>query len=280
MRDPLEASPRYAEQVDLRDRWAAVVGREGDDLRLDEAALIIAAHIEPATDIDAELERLDALAAGCERGDLDGLSDLLFARLGLRGDKRTYDDPRNSSLPSVLDRRVGIPISLSVLMIEVGRRVGVPLVGVGMPGHFLVGQLESEARPVLVDAFGAGRRLDVSDCRAIFATVGGPPRAWSDELLSPTPPPAIVARMLANLTASYSRRGDLAGRRWVAELGAALSEGSPNQRLLVASELAQTGAFGASANIIEATADRMVESSSDDAARLRAQARQVRARLN
>lgn len=271
--------------VDLAARWHAVVDRADGQVALDEAAMIIAAHIEPAIDVDEQLGRLDAIAADCGGGNLEALGDLLFVRLGLRGNTRTYHDPRNSSLPWVLDRRMGIPITLSVLTIEIGRRVGVALEGVGMPGHFLVRQvatLEGDRTDVLVDPFGAGRHLDLDGCQALYASIQGSSRGWTPEVLAATPPSAIVVRMLANLTAAYTRGNDLGGRRWVAELRAALPDRSANQRLMVASELAQTGAFSAAAEILETTADRLGGTDGDTpaAARLRVQARGVRSRLN
>ena len=100
---------------------------------LDEAALLISAHANPALDVAAQLRRLDRLATRVERADSSGLCRLLFEQLGLRGDRERYDDPVNSYLDQVLERRRGIPISLSVLLIEVGRRCGVCLEAVGMP---------------------------------------------------------------------------------------------------------------------------------------------------
>jgi regulator of sirC expression with transglutaminase-like and TPR domain len=270
--------------VDLRDRWARVVGRAPDEpFALDEAALIIAAHIDPAVDVDAEMDRLDALAAECFDHTLESVTDLLFARLGLRGDRRQYDDPRNSSIPQILDRGVGIPISLSVLTMEVGRRLGLHLEGVGMPGHFLVRHMvDGGDGDLFIDAFGAGRHLSPGACRDLFSTIQGSPAGWSPDMLNATPPVAIVVRMLTNLTTSYTRRDDLWGRRWVAELRAALPERSTNQRLIVASELARTGAFTAAAEILDTTAEGLARTDDDnpDAARLRTYARNLRARLN
>ncbi|MDQ6783651.1 MAG: transglutaminase-like domain-containing protein [Actinomycetota bacterium] len=269
--------------MDLRDRWARATGRPEDRFALDEAALIIAAHIDPTADVDVELGRLDALAADCSTRTLDELSELLFEHLGLRGDQQNYDDPRNSSIPQVLNRGVGIPISLSVLMMELGRRMGLRLEGVGMPGHFLVRYVAGgDEADVFIDAFGGGRHLTVGACRDLFSTIQGSPAGWSPQLLTPSPPVSIVARMLANLTSSYTGREDLWGRRWVAELAATLPERSTNERLIVASELAQTGAYDTAAAIIETTADGIagVDDNNADAARLRAHARAQRARLN
>lgn len=240
--------------------------------------MIIAAHIDGAVDVDRELAALDELAGRGAGPNIDALVELLFGRLGLRGDQHTYDDPLNSCLPRVLDRRLGIPISLSVLAMEVGRRVGVDLEGVGMPGHFLVRVVG--APDGLIDPFAAGRRLDVDDCRRLYSALHGPEDQFSPEMLAPTSKAAIVSRMLANLTNSYTRGNDLAGRRWVASLRAALPGRPPAERMAVAAELAATGAFAAAATVIDETADRLADRPGPSTDRLRAHARGVRARLN
>jgi hypothetical protein len=119
--------------VDVTERFRALVHGPEVSLPLDEAALLIAAHAEPGLDLDAELARLDELAAGVANPTLDGLRRHLFGELGFRGADHDYDDPRNSYLHVVVERRVGIPISLSVLLMEVGRRIGVPLAGCPCP---------------------------------------------------------------------------------------------------------------------------------------------------
>ncbi len=124
--------------MDASARWSELMGFPEDAVPLDEAALLISAHANPELDVSSQLRRLDHLATQVDRGDSGGLCRVLFEQLGLRGDREHYDDPANSYLDQVLDRRRGIPISLSVLLIEVGRRCGVPLEAVGMPGHFLV----------------------------------------------------------------------------------------------------------------------------------------------
>lgn len=203
--------------------FTALVTGPADALHLDEAALLISAHATPNLDVEGQLERLDRLSTRCPDSTIDGLRWLLFDEMGLRGDTGTYQDPRNSYLDQVLDRARGIPISLSVLMMEVGRRVGVELEGVGMPGHFLVG---AEAvlghPPELLDPFGGGRRLDAEECRLLHRSLHGSAAPWSSDLLAPTPPHAILARMLANLAASYAANGDTAARTWVARLRAAV----------------------------------------------------------
>ena len=145
----------------------------------------------------------------------DALRAHLFEHEGFAGNIDHYDDPENSFLDSVLERRLGIPISLSVLMIAVGRRLGVDVRGVGMPGHFLV--LDGERGDVWCDPFHGGALLDVDGCRRRFELVYGGALAFQRAFLAPTPPPAIVARMLANLERSELAT-DPMQRAWMCEL--------------------------------------------------------------
>ena len=123
---------------DVTDRFAELVRGPESECRLDLGAMLIAAHARRDLDVDEQLTRLDKLAASCGEPTLDGLTRHLFQEEELQGDIEEYSHPRNSLLDSVLDRRRGIPITLSVVVLEVGRRLGVPLEGIGMPGHFLV----------------------------------------------------------------------------------------------------------------------------------------------
>src|ERR1700722_19558482 len=100
------SSEGYASGVDAAARWAELLQRPEEDLPLDEAALVIAAHADPAMDVEAQLVRLDDVAAEVGRPDTERLCQVLFGQLGLRGDRETYDDPRNSYLDQVLDRRM------------------------------------------------------------------------------------------------------------------------------------------------------------------------------
>src|SRR5680860_971 len=124
--------------MEATERFAEMVGRPEPEIALDEAALLIAAHAYPALDIGQQLDRLDDLADQADGTGLDGLVRSLFGTQGFTGNTQDYYDPRNSYLNDVLDRRVGIPISLAVLAMSVGERVGVTLAGIGMPGHFLL----------------------------------------------------------------------------------------------------------------------------------------------
>ena len=148
-----------------RDRFAAMVTRPESELDLAAAALEIAAEEYPQLVPGPYLQRLDVLAErvrdrlGDETAPLIVLQELnrvLFEEERFRGNAEAYYDPRNSFLNDVLDRRVGIPITLSLIYLEVGWRLGLPLSGVGFPGHFLV-RYEGEVVRVLLDRFDGGR---------------------------------------------------------------------------------------------------------------------------
>jgi regulator of sirC expression with transglutaminase-like and TPR domain len=193
----------YGPRVDITDRFASVVQQPDDAIALDEAALLIAAH-DHTVDIDAELRALDDLAI--EIGDVDAptLARELFVVRGFAGNTLDYGDPRNSYLDVVLQRRLGLPITLSVLLIEVGRRLGLELRGVGMPGHFLVG-----ADGSYLDPFHAGAHLSADDARALYERTH-PGAPFVDAYLDPVGPRAVLARMLANLVHSFGTRSPLA----------------------------------------------------------------------
>jgi regulator of sirC expression with transglutaminase-like and TPR domain len=176
------------------------------DLHLDEACLAISSTIQAPLDEIEWLAALDLLAGECPTPTPDGVARYLFGDLAFRGNTDAYYDWRNSCLDRVIDTRIGIPISLSVLMIEVAKRVGVRLVGVGMPAHFLVRTVEGPER--YFDAFGGGAELDRDGARALFETVTRGQVAWQDSYLEPTLAHAIVIRMLNNLRAIFQSRSD------------------------------------------------------------------------
>lgn len=181
---------------------------------LGEACLVLAAqlgHPEPVAEGLRTLEQLTddtAVAAASSHGliDLDGIVQHLFATVGFRGDGDVYYDVRNSMLPDVLRRRIGIPISLGIVVIEVAQRLDVGATGVGMPGHFLVGDGPVPTR--WIDAFDHGRWLDRRGAEARFRAVHGHDATFDPAFLSPTPRPQILARVLANLAGIYRGLGD------------------------------------------------------------------------
>jgi regulator of sirC expression with transglutaminase-like and TPR domain len=210
------------------DDFSALVTGPEADLRLDRAWALITVHAHPDGDVDALLEGLDQLAGGVAVPTLDGLLDHLFTDLRFTGNVDEYGDPRNSYLDEVLARRLGIPITLSVLTMEVGRRVGVPVAGVGMPGHFL---LRDRVNPsVFVDPFSGGRVIDADECAARFHRLHGEDAPFSAAWLEPTGPRAIVARMLANLVRAFRDGRDQRGLLWALDLRTRLPDASDEDR--------------------------------------------------
>src|SRR5262245_55626047 len=183
--------------MDVTEKFADALSAPPDLVRLDIAALCIAASAHPGLDIDAECHRLDTLAASCPDPTFDALRRHLFSSEGFRGNTVNYADPENSFLDSVLARRLGIPITLSVVTIEVGRRLGIDIRGVGMPGHFLV--KEHAADSTWCDPFNGGALIGVDACQRLFASVHGDARGFHPAYLAPTSSHAIVARILTNL---------------------------------------------------------------------------------
>jgi regulator of sirC expression with transglutaminase-like and TPR domain len=257
--------------LDATDRFTALLALPEPEVALDEAALLIAAHANPTLDVDGRLLELDELAARVDAGSGEELAHALFVDEGFAGNVDDYGDPRNSFLDDVLDRHLGIPITLSVLMLEVGRRRGVVLHGVGMPGHFLVGGEPGE----WFDPFHHGARLDIGDCAAMFAGLH-PETSFAPHFLRPVGPRAIVTRMLLNLQHTLADRDPNAGV-WVARIrlrvpGVALSE-----RADAASVLGRLGQFAEAANEFDRLAAQLT---GDDAGRATAAAATLRARAN
>jgi len=187
--------------MDARPSFAALAA--ADDPPLDELALALAAEFEPV-DADAAVARLDALGheyaealdavEGSATAQSRALATLLGDVHGFAGDAAHYDDPRNSMLDRVLERRRGLPILLSVVYGEVARRADVPIAGVGLPGHYVVGHFGAEPA-LLFDPFGGGAPV-----RAAPAAV---------HLVRPWTAKETAMRMLNNLVNSYQRRGQV-----------------------------------------------------------------------
>lgn len=260
--------------MDVEGRWAELMGYPEADLPLDEAALLISASLNPSVDVPAQLERLDQLARRVRPGDVADLCRVMFEELGLTGDRVTYDDPANSFIDSVLDRSRGIPISLSVLLVEVGRRSQIRLEPVGMPAHFVV---RDPARPdALIDAFDGGRRLDWDRCARIVRQATG--SELTPAMLATTGAPAILARMLANLDRSFEVRDDRASLARVTGLRRMLPGLPVGDRAQLAGRLAALGRFDVAADLLEQIALHLGGETNTE--RLLRQAGDLRARLN
>jgi regulator of sirC expression with transglutaminase-like and TPR domain len=194
----------------------ARLGREpAAPLDLAELALHLARDEYPDLDVEAYLGEFDGMAhearrylGGGLKAQVTGLCRYLFHEMGFRGNDRDYYDPRNSYLNQVLDRRTGLPITLSAVTMAVGARAGLEIQGVGLPGHFVVKAVRGE-REELFDPFHGGRRLTPEDCENLVHQITGQPFRADRKGLAAVPLGAIVTRMLTNLKAVY-----LKGRDW------------------------------------------------------------------
>lgn len=201
------------------DRFAELLARDEAEIDLARACLLIAADAYPGLDVEGylgEIERLAArlrgrLAQGeAAEGRVMALNRFLFDELGFSGNADHYYDPRNSYLNEVLDRRTGIPITLAVLYLEVGRRIGLALEGVSFPGHFLV-RLPLPGAMLVLDPFSGGEAQSEADLRARLQRVipegeaGGVPVAELplDSFLEAAGKRQILARVLRNLKGIY-----------------------------------------------------------------------------
>lgn len=201
---PVEASGSFAELV-LQPH-----------ARLDIGTALIAAHAHPGLDVASVVHGLDALADACPGTDLDALCTYLFDECGFTGNTVDYYDPENSFMDTVLLRRTGIPITLSVVLIEVGRRLGIDLVGVGLPGHFVVRDASDTSR--LVDPFNGGRRLDEAGCEAMLSELQGRQVTLHPSWLAAVDHRAILWRILTNLKGGYAQRNNRFELAWVLRL--------------------------------------------------------------
>ena len=182
-----------------------------ESVSLDAAALSLARIESPGLDPAPHLQSLDAMAAelASRAGSTpDGrkfvriLNEHLISELGFRGNEQNYDDPCNSCLDQVLQRRTGIPITLSVIYIEVSRRLGWPVRGIGLPGHFIV-RYEDPSYSTFIDPFHQGKLLDRQDCRQLARDITGVDIDKEAGALSPVSNRYILVRMLNNLRSSY-----------------------------------------------------------------------------
>ena len=202
--------------------------------RIAPAALVIARIEHPHLDARPHLEQLDEFGVeasrrleGVEtaRARVNALNRYMFGALGFAADREPCLDPRNNFLNVVLKRRVGIPLTLSIVYIEIGRRAGLPLEGVAFPGHFLVrcaaGSPEAEAT-LIIDPFNGGKLLSQGDCLALLREHAGEEARWHASLLAPAGRRAIAARMLSNLKRSYVALRSFAQARKAADLLLAL----------------------------------------------------------
>jgi regulator of sirC expression with transglutaminase-like and TPR domain len=212
-----------ADRADLA-LFAHFARRPEAELDLARVALLIAEPEYPGLDLEQYLAALDRLGAEARsRLDRPGggelplrrVTTLLHDELGFHGNEDDYYDPRNSFLNEVLDRRVGIPITLAVVVLEVAARAGVPAHGVSFPGHFLV-RTPAAGGPRFIDPFD-GRVLDQAGLRRLMARATGEERDPDPRLLEPCTRAQLLLRMLNNLRGIYAARGDEERLRGVLE---------------------------------------------------------------
>lgn len=196
------------------EEFASLVNAKIEDDRIDllSAALAIARTEYPQLDAEKYVRQLDALAARvqaqiAELGDaaqsIAALNHVLFTEEGFAGNSDDYYDPRNSFLNQVLDRKLGIPITLALVYMEVARRVGFPMLGVGMPGHFLLKHYDVEGRSIIIDAFHGGAVLTPQDCQRRLNQIYGSQVLLQPESLSSMNRRQMLTRMLNNLKNIY-----------------------------------------------------------------------------
>jgi regulator of sirC expression with transglutaminase-like and TPR domain len=199
-------------------RLIALLGGDESAMELDEAAVEVASLDHGDLARRAVFRQLDLWAARVldvagpgARGALllHALNHVLFEEERLEGDREDYYSPANSCIDMAMARRKGLPITLSVICIEVGRRAGLPLSGVNLPGHFVCRYDDEDGVRVLIDPFNGGRLLTEDDCLRLVEEVTGASLPPLEELFAPAPKSRIVARMLNNLHGAYWRRGDL-----------------------------------------------------------------------
>lgn len=130
------------------------------------------------------------------------LGEFLFNHMGFRGDREDYNDPRNSFLNDVIDRRLGIPITLSILYVDIALRLGIPAYGIGLPGHFIVGIRDHDA-DMWLDPYHGGRQLDLADCVDLIRIATGYEGPLEASWFAPASARGLLARMLGNLRAGY-----------------------------------------------------------------------------
>lgn len=208
-----------------RQLFAEEVRRPDREIDLARAALLVAKEEYPQISVEQYLARLDQMAEevrgvlGEETAPpivLQELLALMYERLGFRGNTDAYYDPRNSFMNDVLDRRLGIPLSLGVVLLEVGWRLGLPLQGVNFPHNFLV-RFHGDAVDLLIDPFDGGKVRFQDQAQEFLDRVYGGRVRVQDAFLREATRRDMVVRMLGNLRSIYVNAGDQPRTRWIGE---------------------------------------------------------------
>jgi regulator of sirC expression with transglutaminase-like and TPR domain len=250
--------------MNLDSTLAALAADPTASVDLAELALHLARDEYPTLDVAAYLARLDALAdelrprlAGSLAARTAELAHFLFEEHDFAGNADDYYDPRNSYLNDVLDRKLGIPITLSVVAIAVGARAGLTVAGVGLPGHFVAKASDDSGHDILFDPFHGGQFLDADGCEQLVAAVTGQPFALTAEAVAATPPGQVAARMLNNLKAVYLRDSDFPRAARVMERLVQLAPDDPVQRRDLGVSLVHAGKPGRAIGHLRLYLDRL-----------------------
>ena len=204
----------YTETIEL---FRNAVTGAPDEVPLARAALLAASAEHPTLDVDAYEQRLDEIAGTLRErlATVDGgpararvATELLFSELGFSGDDEHYDDPDNLLLDSVIDRRRGIPITLTIVYVEVCQRAGMRASGVGLPGHVVARVDELDDEPRYVDVFRGGRPLTTDDCEQLVRETYGRHVDFKQHFLSAITPRQLLQRLLHNLKARALQSAD------------------------------------------------------------------------
>jgi regulator of sirC expression with transglutaminase-like and TPR domain len=240
--------------VGLSDGFIEMIGKPDGSVPVEALALEIARHAHPDLCVARSLDVLDDLADACPSPSVESICRFLFVDRGFAGNSENYYDPCNSLLDVVIESRRGIPITLSIVLIAIGSRLGLEFHGVGLPGHFLVGV--DHRKESFIDPFGGGQELDLAGVRRLHHRLHGADRAFGPEMLEPVGPRAMARRMLGNLDAIYASRRDLRSRLWASTLRASIPGASLEEEADVASAHAAIGSFDSAADRLEMLALR------------------------
>ena len=200
--------------------FAHMVQRPEEDIDLGAAALLIAEEEYPGLDVASYVQKLDRIASGVRKrlpsrapaqepaAAIQALNGQIFEEEAFHGNQKDYYDPRNSFLNEVIDRKTGIPVTMSILYMEVARRIGFDIEGVGFPGHFLVKHVGERKQTIVIDPFFGGRTLDADDLRQMLSSIHGRAMPLEQRHLLSVGKKQILSRLLHNLRSVYSDRGD------------------------------------------------------------------------
>ncbi len=201
-----------------RQRFYQEVRQDDEQINLEKAALYIAQEEYPELDVDEYLNAIDKISAEIQTRlpeepyplrIVQTINQYLYKDLGFSGNSEDYYNPRNSFLNDVIDRKTGIPISLALLYLAIAKRINFPMVGIGMPGHFLIRPAVNEEMDIFVDAYHDGEILFPQDCQERLNQLAGQPVEMRPKFLEAVTARQFLARMLTNLKGIYLNQGKI-----------------------------------------------------------------------